>query len=122
MALKLEAKLTDIEGNPLGGKEIIFYYSLDGVNFNEITRQNTDPNGIATTTYQPQYYGTIWFKAVFPGDPVYESSEAVVKYELGYAQMITNILSSIMQLIMMLLPIIILITITIVMFTSLREE
>jgi len=122
MALKLEATLTDIYSNPLGGKTIIFYYSLDGTNYTEIERKTTDPNGKATTTYQNTYYGTIWFKAVFPGDPEYEGSEAVVKYEFGYLQIVTNIIASLLNYLWALMPFFIIVMIMVAMASALRVK
>jgi len=119
--LKLIAKLTDIYGNPLSGKEIIFYYSLDGTNYAEITRSLTDPNGEATATYTYTGFGTIWFKAVFLGDPDYEGSEAVVKYELPFIQMIMNILGMLWNIFMMLLPLILAILFIFILIKAFTE-
>lgn len=80
VTLKLVAKLTDGSGNPLSGKTIEFYRSIDNVNFTLITTKTTDENGIAETIDEVTSYGTYYYKARFPGDGTYEASEDVEVY------------------------------------------
>lgn len=79
--LKLIAMLTDANGNPLSGKTIEFYHSLDGVNYALIGTSITDTNGQASITYEITQTGIHYFKARFPGDDVYDASEAIATYE-----------------------------------------
>jgi len=78
--LKLTATLTDSDGNPLSGKTIEFYKSTDGVNYTLIATKTTDENGVAETTDEITETGTYYYKAKFPGDDQYESSEASAEY------------------------------------------
>jgi len=80
VTLQLTATLKDINGNPLSGKPINFYYSYDQETWNLITTVNTDENGVATTTHETTQ--TTYYKAVFEGDDVYEPSEATASYTL----------------------------------------
>ena len=75
VTLQLEAVLKDINGNPLSGKPINFYYSYDQETWNLIATVNTDSNGKATATHETTK--TTYYKAVFEGDDVYESSSAL---------------------------------------------
>ena len=81
VSLKLIATLTDISGNPLPSKTIEFYHSKDGVNYTLIDTKTTNENGQAETVYEATEYGTHYFKARFPGDSVYDASEASATYE-----------------------------------------
>jgi len=78
VTLQLEAVLKDINGNPLSGKPINFYYSYDQETWNLIETKTTDSNGKATTTFETSR--TTYFKARFEGDEDYEASEATASY------------------------------------------
>jgi len=82
--LKLTARLTDGEGNPLSGKTIEFYKSTDNINFTLIAAKTTDENGAAETTDEITSYGTYYYKARFPGDETYEASEATASYTYSF--------------------------------------
>ena len=76
--VELDATLTDINGNPLPGKTINFYYRESGsTEWTQIGSQTTDQNGKATMTYQLPP-GTYDFRAEFPGDETYAPSDAEV--------------------------------------------
>ena len=85
VTLKLTARLTDVDGNPLPNKTIEFYVSTDNVNFTLIDTRTTDSNGTAETIYEAEEPGTYYFKARFPGDDMYEPSEAVTSYTVEAA-------------------------------------
>jgi len=111
--LKLTAKLTDGEGNPLSGKTIEFYKSTDGVNFTLIATKTTDTNGVAETTDEITSYGTYYYKARFPGDETYEASEATATYTYSFDW------SQIMQMFMQWLPWILMIMFMVLMISPL---
>ena len=81
VSLKLLATLTDINGNPLPNKTIEFYKSIDGVNYNLIGTALTDSNGQASVIDEVTEPGRYYYKARFPGDELYEASEATAVYE-----------------------------------------
>ena len=78
VTLQLTATLKDINGNPLAGKPINFYYSYDQETWSLIKTESTDENGKATTTFETSK--TTYFKACFEGDEDYEASEASASY------------------------------------------
>jgi len=86
VTLRLIATLKDSAGNPLGGKTIEFYHSLDGVNYTLIGTATTDTSGQASITYEATQAGTHYFKARFPGDEYYEASEATATYTVAAAK------------------------------------
>jgi len=75
VTLRLIATLKDINGNPLSGKPINFYYSYDQETWNLITTVNTDENGVATTTHETTQ--STYYKAIFEGDDKYKPSSAL---------------------------------------------
>jgi len=77
--LKIEARLADSAGNPLGGKTIYFYTSPDGSTWTLLTTATTDSDGRAATTYSTDRKA--WFKAEFRGDDQYEPSSATAVWE-----------------------------------------
>lgn len=77
VVVKVIAKLTDADGNVLVGKPIDFYRSYDGVTWELLDTVPTNTNGISEITDTVDKYGTVYYKAVFPGDEIYSSSEAV---------------------------------------------
>jgi len=79
--LKISATLTDVDGNPLNGKVIHFYKSIDGINFSLLATKVTDSNGKAEITDDIANPGTYYYKAEFPGDTDYLPSEVVTIYE-----------------------------------------
>ena len=81
VVLRLIATLTDINDNPLPNKTIEFYRSTDGVNYILIGTATTDANGIAEITDEITEPGRYYYKARFPGDDVYDASEATAIYE-----------------------------------------
>lgn len=91
--VKLEARLIDINGNPLPGKEIVFSYSLDGSTFVEIGRATTDENGIASVTHRATQ--KTWYRACFEGDETHEPVCATVEFpqaSIGGAMPVTVLL------------------------------
>ena len=69
------------DGTPLPGKNIDFYVSYDGANFNSIGTSVTNEYGMATAVYTDTLGATkLWFKASFPGDNYYEPSSAIVPW------------------------------------------
>jgi hypothetical protein len=78
VTLKLTATLTDINGTPLSGKTISFYYSYDGSTWTLIGSGTTDSNGQASVTHTTDR--TTYYKAEFAGDPEYDSSSATAEY------------------------------------------
>jgi len=90
--LKLTAKLTDAEGNPLAGKPIEFYKSYDKVTYTLIETKTTNTEGIAETTDEIMF-GTVHYKARFPGDETYESSEAEASYTVSVEAFFMSILN-----------------------------
>jgi len=105
--LKLTATLKDSEGNALSGKPIDFYYSYDGETYTKITTQTTDIDGKAEAIHETTQ--TTWYKAEFPGDDIYESSEAVEKYEIPSVSL--QLTEQLISLIILFLIIFILISI-----------
>ena len=93
VTLQLTATLKDINGNPLSGKPINFYYSYDQQTWNLIATVNTDVNGVATTTHETTQ--STYYKAVFEGDDEYEPSEATASYTLEVHFTITSYPTSI---------------------------
>ena len=79
MRLKIEATLLTEDGSPLEGKTIEFYRSTDGQKYEKIDEKTTDSSGKAVT-YDYVESGTVYYKAVFPGDDLYEPSEAYASY------------------------------------------
>jgi len=75
---KLEAQLKDNSGNPLSGKTIYFYYSLDGTTWLYIGSATTNYNGIATIYHAA--IQDIFYKAEFKGDEQYEASSDTESY------------------------------------------
>jgi len=76
--VNLSATLKDVNGNPLQGKPIKFYYSYNGTDYTLITTVNTNASGVAETTHTTD--ATTWYKAVFEGDEQCYPSEDVVVY------------------------------------------
>jgi len=111
--LKLTAKLTDGEGNPLSGKTIEFYKSTDGVNFTLIATKTTDTNGVAEATDEVTSYGTYYYRARFPGDETHEASEATVSYTYSFDW------EQVVQMFMQWLPWILLIMLIVLMVSLL---
>ena len=81
VSLKLIATLTDTSGNPLPSRTIEFYRSTDGVNYTLIGIAITDSNGQASLIDEVTEPGRYYYKARFPGDELYEASEATATYE-----------------------------------------
>jgi hypothetical protein len=80
VSVKLTATLT-ADGEPLQGKILEFYKSLDGVSFELIGTSVTDESGSASISLDVDQ--DTYFKAVFKGDEDYEGSESdVVKFTL----------------------------------------
>jgi len=79
--VKATATLTDINGNPLSGKTIKFYYSDDGETWNLLGTAVTDENGRAGIVDWIEH--TTYYKAVFEGDDIYEPSEATAEFRFG---------------------------------------
>jgi hypothetical protein len=77
--LRIVARLTDSNGNPLSGKAIYFYASSDGSTWVSIGSSNTDSGGYAYVTYNAT--SRTWFKAEFRGDEYYEPASAVAVWE-----------------------------------------
>jgi hypothetical protein len=77
VTLKLIATLTT-DSTPLSDKTIYFYYSYDGLTWTLIGSGTTDVNGQAFVTHTTDR--TTYYKAVFEGDPEYESSFATATY------------------------------------------
>jgi hypothetical protein len=78
-ALRIEARLTDSAGNPLGGKTVYFYVSTDGYTWTLAGTATTDSSGKASTTYTASV--KTWFRAEFKGDDYYEPSSATAVWE-----------------------------------------
>ena len=76
----LEAELTD-GVNPLSGKTVDFYYSLDGQEWSLIDSRVTDEEGKCSTSFSYPEDVKLWFKARFEGDDVYDACEDVAVYE-----------------------------------------
>jgi len=75
----VQAKLTDVDGNPLSGKPVYLYYRPSGeTTWYDIgtNPHTTDANGIASDTITLSVPGTYDFRAEFPGDDQYEASSA----------------------------------------------
>jgi len=75
VTLQLTATLKDINGNPLAGKALDFYYSYDGATWSLIESKTTDSSGKASTTFSTTT--KTYFKAEFKGDDEYEPSSAL---------------------------------------------
>jgi len=75
--VKIIAKLTDVDGNPLYNKPIEFYKSYDKSSWNLLDTIYTDTNGVSEITDEVNRYGVIYYKARFSGDDTYDSSEAI---------------------------------------------
>jgi len=95
LRLKLTASLTDAERNPLPGRQIIFFRSTDGSTWRFITTDLTDQYGTAEATDEIVDYGVYYYKAVFPGDDYYDSSDAVAIYvhTIDWRQLIAQLLT-----------------------------
>jgi len=76
----LEAELTD-GVNPLSGKTVDFYYSLDGQEWSLIDSRVTDEEGKCSTSFSYPEDVKLWFKARFEGDETYDPCEDVAVYE-----------------------------------------
>jgi len=76
---KLEATLTDGDGNPLSDKTIEFYESRDARTWSKIATDTTDADGKATYTLSKSEAGDYYYKARFPGDDYYDASESNVE-------------------------------------------
>jgi len=73
--VKLEATLTDADGNPLSGKTINFYYRLSGeTTWTSAGSATTDSSGKASVTINLDVPNTYDFRAEFEGDDDYEPS------------------------------------------------
>ncbi len=76
--VKLVARLVDVNNNPLPGKPVSFYYRKTGEEqWKLIGTRYTDSSGEACSSVSLGS-GTYDFRAVFPGNNVYEPSEAEV--------------------------------------------
>jgi hypothetical protein len=80
MMYRIVAKLVDSSGSPLAGKNIDIY--IDGV---KTFTGATDSNGEVSTTCD-LFPGVHTVRAVFPGDDVYEGSEASTTVSVGQQQ------------------------------------
>ena len=76
--VKLVARLTDTDGNPLSGETITFSYSYDGVNYTQISQSVTDSTGTAIAIHETTQ--TTYYMASFGGDSEYEPASAVATY------------------------------------------
>jgi len=75
---KLEAQLKDAYGNPVSGKTIYFYYSLDGSTWLYIGTATTNSSGIATLYHAA--IQDVYYKAEFKGDSTYGASSDTETY------------------------------------------
>jgi len=77
--VQMIATLQDSDGNPLPNKTIEFYYKESrATEWTLLGTATTDTNGQATYTATLTVPGDYDFRAVFPGDPDYESAEATL--------------------------------------------
>jgi hypothetical protein len=83
------ARLTDNNGNPLFNKTIYFNRSIDNVHWIRLGNATTDPQGYAIIRDKGNY--TIYYKAWFPGDSMYQPSSATTTYYVGPVQYTVNI-------------------------------
>ena len=114
--LRLTATLKDVSGNPLSGKTVEFYRSTDNVSFSLIAASTTDENGVAEATDEVTVQGTYYYKARFPGDDVYEPSEASASYTYGFEWM-----QALMDLMNMLMYLVLFILVLSLLISAMRE-
>ena len=101
LRVTLTARLTDHEGNPLGGKEIIFYrYDSAAGGFVELGRNITDGDGVATYYDDVGSAGEYRYRAVFPGDDEYcgSADEVSVYIEVSLTESLLPVLMRMLML------------------------
>jgi len=116
VTLKLIATLTS-DSTPLSDKTIYFYYSFDGSTWTLIGSGTTDVNGQTFVTHTTDR--TTYYKAVFEGDPDYESSFATITYTLITQPTATQTL---IGLLMWIIPLLLLFPLLDAITKSIREE
>jgi len=80
IAINICGKLVDKDGNPVPSRELEFYKSTDGVNYQLIGRTVTDENGVACVSDYILPYITYFYKVTFSGNGVYCPSEQIATY------------------------------------------